>query len=196
MFQNLSAIVSVRSSAHSQKKQFTPLYIFISASYELSLYSWMAGLNDNMQWSELFLLTVHCKCNTKSLSPMSPEAHRPGLQRQKFDVKPTLLFWSRGNACTTTFQDSLDQCPMPIGIDWHWDQCHDFDRHWSALISMSINSDLHWEAFRINAMIYIGIDRHLAMIEGVLYMYTFVWCIYSRVWSVWISRCYIWLDVH
>ncbi len=48
-------------------------------------------------------------------------------------------------------QDSLDQCPMPInayqnsgidpnvdqsamiGIDSISDQCHDFDRHWSAL---------------------------------------------------------------
>ena len=43
---------------HSQKKQLTPLYIFISASLELSLYSWIACLDDDIQLNELFLLRV------------------------------------------------------------------------------------------------------------------------------------------
>ncbi len=43
---------------HSQKKQLTPLYIFISVSFELSLCSWIAGLDDDTQGSELFLLRV------------------------------------------------------------------------------------------------------------------------------------------
>ena len=45
--------------AHSQKKQLIQLYIFISKSFELPLYSWIAGLHDDIQWSELFLLRVH-----------------------------------------------------------------------------------------------------------------------------------------
>ncbi len=89
-------------------------------------------------------------------------------------------------------QDSLDQCPMPInadqtsGIDPNVDQfwsmkinadkfrsipinadqsaLRGIDRNWSALIG----NDQHWEAFRINAMILIGIDRHWALIGGVL----------------------------
>ncbi len=43
---------------HSQKKQLTPLYIFISVSFELSLYIWIGGLDDDIQVSELFLLRV------------------------------------------------------------------------------------------------------------------------------------------
>ncbi len=35
---------------HSQRKQLTQPYIFIS----VSLYSWIAGLDDDIQWSELF----------------------------------------------------------------------------------------------------------------------------------------------
>ncbi len=38
----------------------SPLYIFISVTVELSLYSWIAGLDDDIHWSELFLLRV---CN-------------------------------------------------------------------------------------------------------------------------------------
>ena len=45
-------------TVHSQKKQLTPLYIFISAILELSLYSWIACLDDDIQLSELFLLRV------------------------------------------------------------------------------------------------------------------------------------------
>ncbi len=44
---------------HSQKKQLTQLYIFILASLELSLYSWIACLDDDIQLSELFLLRVY-----------------------------------------------------------------------------------------------------------------------------------------
>ncbi len=43
---------------HSQKKQLTPLQIIIWVSVELSLYSWIACLDDDIQWSELFLLRV------------------------------------------------------------------------------------------------------------------------------------------
>ena len=39
---------------HTQEKQLTQLYIFISACFELSLYSWIAGLDDGLQLSELF----------------------------------------------------------------------------------------------------------------------------------------------
>ncbi len=42
----------------SQEKQLIPLYIFISVSFELSLYSLIAGLDDNIQWNELLLLGV------------------------------------------------------------------------------------------------------------------------------------------
>ncbi len=42
----------------SEKKQLTPLYIFNSVSFELSLHSWIAGLDDYIQWSGLFLLRV------------------------------------------------------------------------------------------------------------------------------------------
>ena len=34
------------------------MYIFISASFQLSLYSWIAGLDDDEQWSELFVMRV------------------------------------------------------------------------------------------------------------------------------------------
>ena len=44
---------------HSQKKQLTPLYIFSSVSFELSLYSWISGLDDDIKWSELFHLRVY-----------------------------------------------------------------------------------------------------------------------------------------
>ncbi len=43
---------------HSQKKQLIPLYIFISESVELSSYSWIVGLDVDIQLSELFLLRV------------------------------------------------------------------------------------------------------------------------------------------
>ena len=46
-------------SPHSQKKQLTQLCIFISVNFELSLYSWNRALDDDIQWSELFLLRVH-----------------------------------------------------------------------------------------------------------------------------------------
>ena len=36
---------------HFQKKQLPQMYIFIS--------SWIAGLDDDIQWSELFPLSVH-----------------------------------------------------------------------------------------------------------------------------------------
>ena len=47
---------------HFQKIHLIPLYIFISVSFELSsyMYSWIAGLDDDMHWSELSLLRV-CK---------------------------------------------------------------------------------------------------------------------------------------
>ena len=35
------------------------MYIFISASFQLSLYSWIAGVDDDEQWSELFVLRVY-----------------------------------------------------------------------------------------------------------------------------------------
>ena len=37
----------------------TQLYIFISVSFELASYSWIAGLDYNIQWNELFLLRVY-----------------------------------------------------------------------------------------------------------------------------------------
>ncbi len=54
----------------SQKKQLTPLYIFISESVELSLYSCIVGLDVEIQWSELFLLRVICtpQCDHIELS--------------------------------------------------------------------------------------------------------------------------------
>ncbi len=45
-------------SFHSQEKQLTPLYIFTSISFELYLYSWIDGLDDDIQLRELFLLRV------------------------------------------------------------------------------------------------------------------------------------------
>ena len=60
----------------------------------------------------------------------------------------------RKHSCTY-YQDSLDNCQMPIKIlplkisnDRHWDQYRYFNQYWSVLI---------------------GIDRHWAMIEGVLH---------------------------
>ncbi len=50
--------LGLKWSTHSQKKQLTQLCIFISESVELSLYSWIVGLDVDIQWSELFLLRV------------------------------------------------------------------------------------------------------------------------------------------
>ena len=49
------------SFAHSQKKQLTQLYnfIFIWMSIELSSYSWTAGFDDDIQWSELVPLVYY-----------------------------------------------------------------------------------------------------------------------------------------
>ena len=59
-------------SLHSQKQQLTPLYILISMSFGLSLYSWIDGLDDDILWSELVLLRVleildlkNLKCGSK-----------------------------------------------------------------------------------------------------------------------------------
>ena len=38
--------------------QLTPLYISISVSFELSLYSWFAGWDDDIKWNGPFLLRV------------------------------------------------------------------------------------------------------------------------------------------
>ncbi len=52
---------------HSHKKQLTPLYIFISVSFELSLYSLIAGLSlysliagldNDIQWIELSVIQI------------------------------------------------------------------------------------------------------------------------------------------
>ncbi len=43
---------------HSQKKYLTPLYIFISVSFEMSLYSWIADWDDDKQWSDLLSYMV------------------------------------------------------------------------------------------------------------------------------------------
>ena len=43
---------------HPQKQQLTPLYTFISVTFELFLYSWIYGLDDDIQWSELGILRV------------------------------------------------------------------------------------------------------------------------------------------
>ena len=62
---------------------------------------------------------------------------------------PILLFFMFSHYTPCRNQDSLNQCPMPInayqksGIDPNVNQC---------------------EAFRINAMIFIGIDRDWALI--------------------------------
>ena len=71
-------------SLHSEKKQITQLYIFISVCFELSVYSWNAGIDYGIQWSELFLLRVYiskgasllckillCACQRPSILPLS-----------------------------------------------------------------------------------------------------------------------------
>ncbi len=60
--------------------------------------------------------------------------------------------------CNATFKTP---CEMPINADQCW--------------SMPIK-DRHWEAFRINAVISFGINRHLALIERVLII---IYCISS-----------------
>ncbi len=39
---------------HPQKQELTQLYIFISVSFEVSLYSWITAWDDDIQWGELF----------------------------------------------------------------------------------------------------------------------------------------------
>ena len=51
---------------HPQKEQLIPVYIFISASFRLSLYSWIAGLDEDEQWSELFVLRVYYRAITSN----------------------------------------------------------------------------------------------------------------------------------
>ncbi len=54
---------------------------------------------------------------------------------------------------------NADQCQIKqnwSGIDRHWSALRGIDPNWSALIG----NDRDWEAFRINAMILIGINRH------------------------------------
>ena len=65
-------------------------------------------------------------------------------------------------------QDSLDQCPMPINADQNSDidpNGDEFqsgiDRYWEELIEV----DRHWEAFRINTMILIGIGQYTFNID-------------------------------
>ncbi len=48
-----------------------------------------------------------------------------------------------------------NQCFTDVLI-WHWSALRGMDLNRSALIC----NDRHWDAFRINAMILIGIDRH------------------------------------
>ncbi len=48
-----------RDDIFSQKKQLTPLYIFILVSFGLSVYRLIAAWDDDIQWSELFLLRVY-----------------------------------------------------------------------------------------------------------------------------------------
>ena len=45
-------MIYVLECMHSQKKQLKPLYIFLSVSFELSLYSWIAGLDDDIRTVE------------------------------------------------------------------------------------------------------------------------------------------------
>ncbi len=51
--------VIVSAVTHFQKKQLTPLHIFISVIFELSLDSWIPIFDDDIHWSELFPLRVH-----------------------------------------------------------------------------------------------------------------------------------------
>ncbi len=46
-----------------------------------------------------------------------------------------------------------------------WSLLRSIEKIWSALITI----DLYWEVFWINARILIGIDRHWALIGGVLW---------------------------
>ena len=50
--------VSTHTLSTLSEENLSPLYIFILVNFELSLYSWIAGLYDVIQWSELFLLRV------------------------------------------------------------------------------------------------------------------------------------------
>ena len=65
---------------HPQKTQLTPLYIFISVSCELYLYSWIVGLDDDIQCNELFLPRVQWRSQTRNYkdyytrSPQSKES--------------------------------------------------------------------------------------------------------------------------
>ena len=75
MIANRNFRLGSQQHPHSQKKQLTPLYIFISASFELSLYSWIDGLDDDIQWNGVFLLRVHSdKKNVDS--PRKIPSHR------------------------------------------------------------------------------------------------------------------------
>ena len=73
---------------------------------------------------------------------------------------------------------NADQCRSKF---WHWsqcrlrdisDQCHDFDRHWSALISIG-----HWSGESCNIpllfnkkqpFVYYGVQRALAVPNGLI----------------------------
>ncbi len=78
--------------------------------------------------------------------------------------------------------DSQDHCPMPINTNQCWSKLWNFSQYWSIqfnadqFLSMLINEERNWSAliaiernFRsITAL--ISIDRHWALIEGVLYL--------------------------
>ncbi len=79
-----------------------------------------------------------------------------------------------GNSFNCIWQDSLNQCPMPINADQNHGidlKCRsrpiDIDQNWSKLRGV----DWHWSELidiGIDARILIGIDQHLPLIEGVL----------------------------
>ena len=76
--------------------------------------------------------------------------------------------WSRCWSIQINADINSDKCQIKqnwSGIDWHWQFLLIFC--W-CLDSALIGIDRHWGALWINAMILIGIDRHLALIEGVL----------------------------
>ncbi len=89
------------------------------------------------------------------------------------------LWWGKPVGRVCRWQDSPDQCPMPINADQNHgidpkclsmpiiaDQCRSIplnssqiERNWEELIGI----DRHWSEFiniGINARIFIGIDRH------------------------------------
>ena len=67
-----TGIKSVLDHRDSQKKKLIPLCIFISVSFELSLYSWIAGLDDNILTVDLAVSSesgsyIHIECQNKNV---------------------------------------------------------------------------------------------------------------------------------